>query len=482
IVTEAIYSITRWDKQQLDEVIIEDANADGATWALFEEASGMSYMRYRYSSLNEADDYIYLHPVALQAGKNYEAQLYLRAGSSSYEEYFSVGITSDIDTGSVQSLLTSQCVDSKESTPYTVRFAVDSDNLYRLYVHCSSPANHYMLYLDSLVLNVCGEGIVPNEVQNFSLTCHERTPNVVTVACEAPTCHVDGSPLDSLDALVIYRNDVPVYSVERPLPGQEVSYNDTLDVIGDYTYKVLAINENGEGVAVQEHLVAGVAPFPYAHSFVDGIGYFSIDDYNADGVAWHFFDGRFGGCMRYMSSATNDANDWLFTPPIYLAGSMRYQVEYSCCVGLSNYPESMSVLLGFVPRVQEMSMVVSRLTDFAFVNDTTIIAPFEVQVPGVYYMAFRADSKADSYAILLRSVAISEYDTNSLAVVEGGATVVGRKGCIELVTNHAQEVHVYNLLGVEVAFLMAQGRVQHSLSSGVYLVQIGGATHKVLVQ
>ena len=127
-------------------------------------------------------------------------------------------------------------------------------------------------------------------------------------------------------------------------------------------------------------------------------------------------------------------------------------------------------------------MVVSRLTDFAFVNDTTIIAPFDVQVPGVYYMAFRADSKADSYAILLRSVAISEYDTNSLAVVEGAATVVGRKGCIELVTNHAQEVHVYNLLGVEVAFLMAQGRVQHSLSSGVYLVQIGGATYKVLVQ
>ena len=481
IYTESLYSITRWDKEVLSDMIVKDSNNDGATWELFEAAPDSFCMRYRYSKIQQADDYIYLHPIRLQAGMNYEAELFLHAGSEKYTEEFSVGIAM-ADSSQTTSLLSSQQVNSKESTLYKARFAVDTDSIYRLYVHCTSPANHYMMYLDSISITECGIGNVPAEVESLTLTYNERSPNIVTIECTMPTLSINGTTLTQLDELQIYRNDELVYTYTHPIPGNIVLYNDTVDGLDNYTYTVAVVNESGASNASQKSIIAGIAPFPYRHSFADGIGYCSIIDHNTDGVTWHFFDERLGGCMRYLSSATNDADDWLFTPPVYLDSSMRYQVEYSCCVGLSNYPESMSVLIGFVPHPEEMSVVIKKHSNFTFINDTVIVMPFEVQVPGVYYMAFRACSQADSYAILLRSVEIDEYDPNSVSTTIIENVVRGRTGYIEVATPHPTTVRIYNLLGVEVGTFTSHNLTRHNIASGIYLVQIGSEVHKIAVQ
>lgn len=481
IYTDPFYSITQWNKEVVSDIIIKDGNNDGATWELFETTPESYNMRYRYSKIHQADDYIYLHPIRLQAGMNYEAQFFMHAGSASFAEEFSIGIAM-ADLSYTTTLLPAQQVDSKESTLYKVQFAVDTDSVYRLYVHCSSTANHYMLYLDSLSITECGTANVPAQVDCLTLTCDERLPNIVTIESIMPTHRVNNTILTRLDELQIYRNDKLVYTSKHPLPGNVVLYNDTVDILDNYTYSVVAVNESGASNASQRSIVAGIAPFPYRHSFADGIGHCSINDHNTDGVTWHFFDERLGGCMRYLSSATNDADDWLFTPPVYLDGSMRYQVEYSCCVGLSSYPESMSVLLGFVPRPEEMSMVIKKHNDFTFINDTIIVMPFEVQVPGIYYLAFRACSRADSYAILLRSIEIDEYDPNSVSTIVAESTVKGRCGYIEVATPHPTIVRVYNLLGTEVGTFTSHNHTQHNIASGIYLVQIDGVTHKVVVQ
>ena len=49
---ELLYSITEWNEQQLDDIIIVDANSDGSTWELFESATDKPYMRYRYNKYN----------------------------------------------------------------------------------------------------------------------------------------------------------------------------------------------------------------------------------------------------------------------------------------------------------------------------------------------------------------------------------------------------------------------------------------------
>ena len=135
-----LYSITQWSKQQLTGTVVDDANADGYTWELFETEPDTYSLRYRYSKIHNANDYIYLHSIQLQAGMNYEALLYLHAGSEMYTEEFSVGITPS-NMSQNHALLSSQQVDSKTSTPYQVRFTVEADDNYRLYIHATSPAN-----------------------------------------------------------------------------------------------------------------------------------------------------------------------------------------------------------------------------------------------------------------------------------------------------------------------------------------------------
>ena len=142
----------------------------------------------------------------------------------------------------------------------------------------------------------------------------------------------------------------------------------------------------------------------------------------------------------------------------------------------------MSVLIGFVPHPEEMSVVIKKHSNFTFINDTVIVMPFEVQVPGVYYMAFRACSQADSYAILLRSVEIDEYDPNSVSTTIIENVVRGRTGYIEVATPHPTTVRIYNLLGVEVGTFTSHNLTRHNIASGIYLVQIGSEVHKIAVQ
>ena len=480
---ELPYYIKSWHPRLFVNCAVVDANNDGATWGLIEPVESLYSMRYLYNKYQAANDYIYLPPIHLLPGKSYEAKVYMHAGSDKYSETFSLGIIQDLDTAARVPLLSDQLVTAKESLPYKTRFVVATDTVYRLYVHCSSPANHYMLYIDSLSVVECGDGVMPHEVSGMTLTTNERTPHIVSIQCNAPTQSVDGEYLESLDSVVVYRNDELLYTFEQPSVGVELLYNDTVDIIGKYTYKVVAYNNAIAGNEAVETVVAGVAPYPYAHNFANGIGFFTIRDNNADDVTWHHYNDRLGGCMRYVSSAENAADDWLITPPIYLDGAVRYQVEYNCCVGLSHYPESMRVMLGLVPQPQEMSVLVSELDHFTFINDSVIVAPFYAQVPGIYYLAFKACSEADTYAILLRDVAINEYDPLSVAHAEmSPCDVRGGYGCVAIEVQEPQEVRIYNLLGAMVSTFTATATEQHPIATGVYIVKVGNVVRRVVVR
>ena len=130
---ELLYSITAWNEQLLDDIIIADANHDGSTWELYENATEEYSMRYRYNKYNAADDYLYLPPLALQSGVGYEAVFYTHAGSTEYEEEFSLGIVHGRNFSEHITLLSSQQTSSKDSPCYKVQFTVATNALYSTY-------------------------------------------------------------------------------------------------------------------------------------------------------------------------------------------------------------------------------------------------------------------------------------------------------------------------------------------------------------
>lgn len=476
-------SISNWETGIFNAFIVDDANADGKTWGCFETASGNVALRYVYSSLHTADDYLYFPTMYLQAGNYYEAVLHVHAGSEKYSEVFSVGLMPEEQADGSVELLSNEVVATKSSTPYAMDFVVSESGKYRLYVHCSSPANHYMLYIDSLSIAVSQETAQPQEVSHVELLKDEN-PSIIHVRCIAPTTTVGGALLDTLDEVVIYRNEAPICVVTSPQPGEAISYRDSVDTIDNYTYKIVASNSHGSSRPVVESVVCGVAQLPISNDFINGIGYYTVTDNNKDGVTWHFYEDRYMGCMRYMSSEVNDADDWLISPPVYFPKSARYQVEYRCSAGHSHYPESLRVKLGNSKEPNAMSVVIDELEKFTFINDSLIIVPFDIYLPGNYYIAFHAASRSDSYSIMLRSVTLSDYDPMSVSIAQAeNCRVWGGEGCIMIESTTDCEAVIYSLDGrVLEKVKVTQWVHRCDVTQGVYIVAVNDRRVKVVVR
>ena len=482
-IIELPYRLTQWNSVLSQALIIDDANADGCTWGYYETASGEASMRYHYSGVNDADDYLYSPVMHLPAGQLIELTLYMRAGSDKFAETFAIGVAPDDNIDNRRQLLEQQQVDSKTSTPYRVQFTVDEDAAYRIYVHCTSPANHYMLHLDGLSIAVCGDGSLP-QAPHMTAEVDGDAPHRVNVACVVPTHFVDGAALDGVAALNIYRNEALIYTHEQPMAGECVAYCDSVSEIGYYTYQCEVVAEGGANKSTPCEVVAGVAQAPFYHDFAQGAGFFTINDRNQDGLTWHYYDDRFMGCMRYVSSDVQDADDWFISPPIYMETSMRYQVEYSCCAGLSFYPESMRLLMGREVQPNGFSIVLDELTDFTFVNDSLIVVPFDIYAPGNYYIAFHAVSRSDSYSIMLRSMAVNEYDPTALQSTSlSDSKVWGGDDAVVVQSAAACPVAIYDAMGCQVAHFVTQhSREEYPLPAGIYVVLVDNVAHKVVVR
>ena len=163
---------------------------------------------------------------------------------------------------------------------------------------------------------------------------------------------------------------------------------------------------------------------------------------------------------------------------------MRYQVEYSCCAGLSFYPESMRLLMGREVQPNGFSIVLDELTDFTFVNDSLIVVPFDIYAPGNYYIAFHAVSRSDSYSIMLRSMAVNEYDPTALQSTSLSARKVwGGDDAVVVQSAAACPVTIYDAMGCQVAHFVAQhSREEYPLPAGIYVVLVDNVAHKVVVR
>lgn len=482
VIADMPYSLTSWDEVDADAILIDDANADNNTWGCIESPQGYMIMRYKYSTVNVADDYLYLPAMRLRQGENYEAVVYMRAGSSNYAEKFSIGVVSDTALHKTNPILCDVTTNSKSSTPYRLGFTVDTDSIYRLYIHCTSPANSHLLYVDSVKITSTENGALPCAVTDMTLTTCERNPDMVLLECTAPLSCVDNTPLHTPVEIAIYRNKEHIHSLYGVMPGEVVSFRDTVEVLGDYSYSVVCITESGKSMEVSGLVTCGAAQLPFTHNFVDGIGFGTIVDNNADGVTWHYYEDRFMGCMRYISSAVENADDWLISPPIYFPKTTTYMLSYSCCVGLSFYPESLRVMMGVVPQPNAMSIVIDEQFDIDFINDTTISVTFDVAKPGYYYIAMQACSVADRYAIMLRNISIDYDSQTSVVTPDDDRNIVGveRKNIV-VHTDTPQELTVYNMMGGVVVSRKDVCYASIPLQSGCYIVQLGECVRKIII-
>ncbi len=307
--------------------------------------------------------------------------------------------------------------------------------------------------------------------------------HMLILTWNAPTTGMHGEDLDS---------DAIYYRVYRYYDGSNIELvNDgltettyTQEIPGDltrYLFVVYACYDgyNGGGIYSNTLIAGDPLEVPYYTDFSDldeFVNTYKIVDSNNDGHYWTWY--YYGAVYPY--SETNNADDWLFTPPVNYVAGHTYMLTVNIASSLADYPESMEI--GFGDNDvdgQDVLLVIDEVpgepTDYS-----VEITPEE---SGVYYFGFHATSPKFCELLWLYSVEIID-------VAESGVTEVAANDGMEVsvagktVTVHNPEgldIVVYTINGMLVA-ASANMEFTTELPAGVYVVKCGDTVEKVMVK
>lgn len=153
---------------------------------------------------------------------------------------------------------------------------------------------------------------------------------------------------------------------------------------------------------------------PYVNSFDDAAlqKHFTIIDANEDGRTWNWYNGM----ARYTYNSTNQGDDWLISPQIYLQAGKKYVFSIQAHAQNANYPERLEVKAALAPEsldepVSAALMAAgteviasSNVTTAGFVPFTN--DAFTVAETGFYYIGVHAISDADKYYLYVDDFAL----------------------------------------------------------------------------
>ena len=153
---------------------------------------------------------------------------------------------------------------------------------------------------------------------------------------------------------------------------------------------------------------------PYVNSFDDAAlqKHFTIIDANEDGRTWNWYNGM----ARYTYSETNQGDDWLISPQIYLQAGKKYVFSIQAHAQSANYPERLEVKAALAPESLDEPVSAALMaagTEVIASSDVTTAGfvpftndAFTVAETGFYYIGVHAISDADEYYLYVDDFAL----------------------------------------------------------------------------
>ena len=228
-----------------DRYTVVDCNEDKRTWTF---SNGQ--VRYRYSSVNDADDWLLTPEILIESGKVYEFVASAFAVSDSYSERIEICLGQGVDPASFTQVLVPP-TDLNGSTPQDLpsTFTVSEDGYYRIGFHAISEKNHFFLTLQGWSLNVLVESGAPTAVSDLQVVPGEKGARTATLTFVAPATTVAGDSLTELDRIEVSGNGRLLTTIDHPVPGEAQEVEVTVDEDGVQEFKVVACNAVGVGMS-----------------------------------------------------------------------------------------------------------------------------------------------------------------------------------------------------------------------------------------
>ncbi|WP_044000889.1 T9SS type A sorting domain-containing protein [Hymenobacter swuensis] len=247
-----------------------------------------------------------------------------------------------------------------------------------------------------------------------------------------------------------------------------------------------------------------ITAFPYGENF-DGVAAgtlpcgITVANENNDNRTWAVIGTDTpGGApasapnqLRYVYSATAAADDWFFTPALFLRAGSTYQVSFKYKAAVLGTSEKLEVKYGNAATAAGQTNLLWKNEAIANATYTTTVGgtatgqvvPITPATTGNYYVGFHVYSAADQYNLYIDDIAISTITASSPALMraislypnpsEGSLTVevsgANAKGGLQ--------VEVINLLGQRVHTATVRDNMTNQvdlskLSSGMYIVKV----------
>lgn len=183
--------------------------------------------------------------------------------------------------------------------------------------------------------------------------------------------------------------------------------------LASYYYTVAANNGNMTGSAVESNReIVGRAfdvPFKDDFSTDDTYDLYTVIDANGDGTTWNSSMNAFS----YFYSWTENADDWLITPPVKLQQGKVYKFAFDIRSGSSSGTEKFAAAFGTGTDPLSYAELISpqeiKSSDYTNVSQT-----FQADTDGEYRFAVHALSDANQYGLYVTNFCVTE-ESNSAA-------------------------------------------------------------------
>ncbi|MCM1067880.1 MAG: choice-of-anchor J domain-containing protein [Muribaculaceae bacterium] len=178
------------------------------------------------------------------------------------------------------------------------------------------------------------------------------------------------------------------------------------DEITGYTFAVVAKYDGKASKAVSSNTIyLGHYNAPAAIDLKkqDFFRQHTVLDANADGSTWAFTSSN-GTFYKYNS--TNDADDWLFSPAIYLEAGKAYDFAAFARAYGDKYPEKIEIRMGTAPTAEAMSTTIVPATTLLG-TEQELPAAISAPTSGEYFFGFHAITEAGQWNLYLNGYSIS---------------------------------------------------------------------------
>lgn len=208
------------------------------------------------------DDWLITAPIYMKKGLTYRVKADIAQYVSSSGEI--IGVMAG--TAPVAEEMTLTLMEPTELTcaaasplRWSYDLEVPEDGEYYIGFHATSPKSKRYITVDNLEIEKPFVTLGPDVVTNLEIEGYryDGAPKT-TISFNAPELNNKGNQLTSLTRIEIRRDGELVKAFSNPTFGDRITYVDECPSIGEYTYRITAFNEHGEGKYVEKRVYTGI--------------------------------------------------------------------------------------------------------------------------------------------------------------------------------------------------------------------------------